>query len=254
MTKPSVYYWPPSTVGGLTNGIALSQNAPDGSNLVLVGNTPYGIFSYVNINEPNVTTSGISTDIIRSISITSLGDNSDVTFVIKGIGVSIDGDGNPTSIVGPITEELVGPNDDTVTSVNIYTIINSITVTEADAVNVSVGYGPNGITSYIYMDTNRNLGPASAANYQLQMINNAGLTAATYNSLNKPQTPNIYGGLDTYGMVNGVQGPFIPAFSIQTGLTANTIDTLRTVTAVFWVQVSDCTTDSMFLTFEQQGI
>jgi len=254
MTKSSVYYWPPSTVEGFTDDIALNQDALEDSNLILVSNTPWGVFSYININTPQTTTSGVSTDIIRSISITSEDDNSGVTFVISGIGVSVDGDGNPTSIVGPITEELVGPDSDTVTSVNIYTIINSITATRADAINVSVGYGPNGITSYIYMDTNRNLGPANAPSYTLKMLDNEGLTASTYFSLNKPQTPNIYGGFDTYGVVNGVQGPFIPAFSIETDLTEDTIFTLHTVYSVFWVQVANCTTDSMFLTFDQPGI
>lgn len=254
MSKPSVYYWPPSTVGGFTNGIALNQSQPNGSALTLVSNTPWGVFSYVNINTPQTTTSGVSTDIIRSISITSTDDNSGVTFVISGIGVSVDGSGNPTTIIGPISENLVGPNDDIVTSQNIYTIIYSITPTVADSTNISVGYGPNGITTYSYRDNNRNIGAIYGDAYELQMINNAGLVANTYYSLTKPQNPNIYGELDTFGFVNGEQVAFIYAAPNGENTTTSLINSIPYAYTVFWANVMNCTTDAMYLTILQPGI
>lgn len=262
MTKSSVYYWPPSTVDGLTNGIALNQSPTVGSQLDLVANTPNGVFSYVNVLTPNTTTSGTSTDIIRSISITSPDDNTGITFIISGIGTPINpppGDGNPTGLVYPIIENLTGLNANTVTSANIYTVINSITVTltnpdvPAEATNISVGYGPNGIINYIRRDNNRDVASVYGDTYQLHFINNDTLVANTYVSLNTPETPNIYGGTDSYGLINGTQVSFIPAQIIDQNVNTDIVNSPPFGFSVFWVQISSCTVDSMFLTILQPG-
>jgi hypothetical protein len=269
MSAPSVYYWAPSIVGGLNNGIALNQGPiAVGDNLVLNANTPYGTFSYINTLTPNTSTSGVSSDIIRSISITSPDDNTGVTFVISGIGAPVDGSGNPIQIVGPITEQLVGPNNGTATSVNIYTIIYSITVTPTNpllpvpATNTSVGYGPNGITDYKFIDYNRNSAIVYGVTYSLQFINTAGLTVNTYGSLNRPQLPNVYGTLDPFGqingtnagLINGAQIVFFPAFNFDANITANLYNANPFGYATFWANVSNTTTDSLYFTILQQGL
>jgi hypothetical protein len=258
MSKPIVYYWAPSIADDLSAGIALPQDVPQDSQVVLISNTPgpEGVFSYINMLTPNTTTSATSTSIIRSISIVTIGevDNDDVTFVISGIGTPVDGNGNPTQVIGPITENLVGAlAGETVTSANIYTVINSITVTGAEAVGISIGYGPNGITSYYYFDYNRQTPSIYGDSYSLQMLNNETMIVNTYASLNKPQVPNIYGGLDSFGMVNGTSVAFILANPIDENITASFFNSFPFGYAVFWANVSTTTTDSMYFTIYQQG-
>lgn len=259
MSRPYVYYWAPSTVDGFDNGIALIQDKPVGSNLDLVANTPWGIFSYVNINNPLTSNPNISTNVIRSINITSAEDNSGTTFVINGIGTPVNiVDGNPYGLVSSITEELVGPNGGTVTSANIYTVINSIFVRDepgdTGADQVSVGYGPNGITNYYRVDNNRNVPSIYAMNYQIQMIDNAGLEASVFMSMNNPEIPNTSGNINQFGTVNGQVFSFIPSFKVDGPVTDNLINAIPFTGSVLWAQVTNCTTDAMYFSVVQQGI
>ncbi len=279
MTKPIVYYWPPAdnTVTELVDDIATEQDVADGAQFVLTVNTPGvppvfsydnagvhvitpapapGIFSYVNILNPSTTTSGTSTDLIRSISFSqTFGDNSDVTYIISGIGTPIDGNGNPTQVIGPIVEQLVGPgNGEIVSSANIYTVINSITATGADAHAAMVGYGPNGITNYNRRDNNRNVPSVYGDTYQLQFINNSLMVANTYVSLNQPEIPNVYGSLDPFGMVNGDPVAFIPYLLIDANINTYILNSPPFGFSTFWTQISDCTSDSLFVTVMQPGI
>lgn len=126
MSRSAIYYWAPSDGNGYQNGIARIQSAQIGDNLVLVSNTTNGVFSYINTVNPYTSTTGVSSDVIRSISFTSGPSisNTGVRFVINGIGTPIDGEGNPTRVIGPISETVTGPDViSTVTSANIYTEI-----------------------------------------------------------------------------------------------------------------------------------
>src|SRR6478736_6350376 len=138
MSKVTLVYWPATNY----EGIADEQSPPEGTPLILkttYGNsvTPIPIpsslpsyvgkttteqpdmppnvfpFAYRNIYPLDPT---ISTDIIRSIDLSSSEDNSDVDYVVKGIGVKVDGLGNPAGLLGPITQTITGPEADAVVS------------------------------------------------------------------------------------------------------------------------------------------
>jgi hypothetical protein len=283
MSKGSIYYWAPSSGAGYEDGIALTQSLPLGGGniyLTLVNNTPGiindsrfaavipvdvpaspgigGIFSYINTLNPNTTTSTITTDIIRSVNLTSHdgSDNSGVQFGILGIGTPVDANGNPTGIIAPIYEQITGPAADaTVTSVNIYTAVYEILiVNNMPALNISAGYGPNGITNYWRYDYNRNTAAVYSASYTLQMIDNATLMAAVYGSMNNPEYPNTMGGLIPFGVINGNSVTFIPAIEFTAPTNTFTYNTLYSSLDVVWAQVDTTTTDSMLFTIVQEGI
>lgn len=81
-------------------------------------------------------------NLARTITITSTDNLSGVNFTISGT----DQFGNA------ISEVLVGPNDDTVTSVNQYNTITSIE-SSADATNFSIGSGSTGTFQWIKINT-----------------------------------------------------------------------------------------------------
>lgn len=275
MSKAAVYYWAPSEGPGYQDGIAKAQAVAAGANLILAANTPTnngGIFSYVNTIKPNISSSGTSANIIRTINTltTSAGGT---TYTIKGIGVPVGADGNPTQIVGPIPpyppgsmellgplvgpiiEEIVVPSGAAVVapSLYIYTEIHSIESSNA-VTSVSVGYGPSGITGYYDVDNNRDTAAVYGLTYSYQMTNNTTLTAATNVSLNKPWTSNNIGGLEPFGVINGTLVGFIPAFQLDSGITQNTINSVPQGVSVIWANISNCTTDSMFFTVLQDGL
>lgn len=231
MSKPQVIYWPPSN----TDGIAAVQSVEEDDNIILKSNTPSGSFLYNNI--------------IRSIIIDyNAAVPEDIEFIIKGKGISVDINGNPTSVVHDITITIDGNVGGNVESKEIFTEIYSITVTEGDVSNLSIGYGTFGITQYILNDTNRTGGQLQV---QVQVINRVNLTAYFDLSLNKPESPDSNGNLIPFGIENGVQVGFIYILTIA-AITSNVAIALPCVTNC-WLKITDTTTDSLYFTVLQQG-
>lgn len=260
MSKPYVYYWAPSVGSGYQDGIAKLQSPAAGTNFTLVNNIPNGGFSYANTLNLNTTNNDINADLIRSVNITSVFDNIGVKFVISGIGSPVDSEGNPTQVVGPISEELDGINNGTITSANIYMIITSIAVANGfDATGVSVGYGSNGITNYYMLDCNRTPIQGGGTTYTIQVLPNPTTTLGNtvFVSLNKPQSPNINGSLDPFGFINNDQVTFIPGYAYQADSTPSDTSYFKELSTgfqVIWVNVADTGSDSLFFTIMQQGI
>jgi len=267
MTRPTVIYWPPSGPDAVTLiDIAEVQNVQNGAFVQLKANNPglsTGYFSYANIVKDNYQSS-LTTNIIRSIKI-KYTSAANVRFIISGIGTPVDALGNPSGLLKPITEtihSLVGV--DTIDqSVNIYTQINSIQIVDSDVTNLSVGYGEFGITSYVKVDYNQ---IATQINgWSLQFLPNpaaAGMQAAVFMSLNKPEIPSQIGTIIPHGFLNGasiidgVDPVFIPAFALEAPTTQNVFGTLGPPIpySVIWATVTGGTTDSMIFTFLQPGL
>lgn len=272
MSKPVVIYWPPST----GNFIALTQDVEDGEYIVF-GNVPnvYGPHNPdFSVHDHQSVTGVFKYDrMIRSIFIGSTDDLTGVVFTVSGIGCAVDANGNPTTVLRPITEDIEDVDADNVESEFIYSQINSIAVSGGDATNVDVSYGTFGITNYVNSDYNRIIPIASVS---VQVVGHIvdGLTYTVNGSLNSPESTviNYYSevllGADTvplssalepFGVqiVGGVptQITFLPTFP----LIPNTTDETTFAGAsqpfsVIWATVDNTTTDSLYFTVLQQGI
>jgi len=260
MSKSVLVYWAPTN----TDGIAEAQDATVGNPLVLKTTTGYppASFVYKDILPLDRT---FSKDVIRSIDISSPDDIKDTVFVLSGIGVlgtDIDAEGNPTKLIGPITEEITGINNTVVPTEGIYTELISVIPTVADATNVSIGYGTFGIINYIFTDTNRNVIQNYSNSWSTQIFNFNALIPTIYISLNTPQRINPTGNLATFGVIqslNEILPDFIPAFPLtpQTTVGNNTLGSMfNSGCATIWATIKDNTdaNESMFFTFIQQGI
>lgn len=232
MSSPKVISWLPLN----PTLIAPTQALTAAGNLQLnsrVTNLPQGNFIYDKV--------------IRRVSLVSTG-NTAATFTITGIGsptVNGDGTGNPTQVLGLIDppETIVGlvaniPKY----SVNIYSQIISISVS-APIANISAGSGPDGITDFVFLNTNSVIGLAKCS---LQFLNNATMTATAYISLNKPQIIDQNAG-------NLINSPFLDSEFIASG-NVNTITTIPTPCSVVWLSVETTTVDSLNFTVLQQGV
>ncbi len=230
MSSPIAILWPPTN----TNGIALQQNVLAGQMLVLKSPLP---------DYPNA--AFMYDKMIRNISITSANNLSAATFTVRGIGSPVDANGNPTQTIHEITEDIVGPNANTVPSLNVYSQIISITV-DVNVNAVSVGFGDHGITDYVFLDSNRTFYSCAA---QFQFITTAGAIATAYHSLSRPQ------------YINSLQGNLInfqplPAFDVSANMTNATNNQYSPVpmTRTVWSSISNTGTDSIYFTVVQQGI
>lgn len=125
--RPRVITWPVQS----TTSIAALQTLGAAGKVTLNGSL---VLPGANI--PPIVFPGYT----RSITITSLNNLSGVNFTINGVLNN-----------APLSEILVGPDHDTVTSANIYDAITSIT-TSAAAAAFSVGTGENGRTRWINFD------------------------------------------------------------------------------------------------------
>jgi hypothetical protein len=240
MSRSTNIYWPISSPDGVTfDKIAANQPVVAGNNIVLKTNVPpggiAGAFEYNNI--------------VRTIIIDVTIGVGNTTFTINGIGTTVDANGNPEKLLGPITEDVVINGVATGESQNIYTRINSITVD--NNVTVSVGFGSSGITRYIYSDYNLNVTPIGAWNAQL--YNNHGITYAVYVSLQTPASPNRYGNFTPFGSDNEFPNNFIVAAELAPPASANANAPIISPFSVIWTRVSLCTDDSMYFTYQQQG-
>lgn len=244
MSQPSVIWWQPST-GNEAQIATLQDIAQD---------------NYVVLNSESHETRGtyIYDKMIRSIVINSPDNIAAARFIVSGIGSPVDGDGNPTQILSPITEIITGVNGAPgVESVNIYSQINSILVTTAPATNVKVGFGRFGITDYVFFDYNRMSSEFSSIS--LQFVNQTSIMAGVFMSLNKPESPNIAqsGILEPFGTENGEYITFIPAFALIGMDTTNQTTQIAGAISVCWAtvqQTSIVVADSVYFTFVQQGI
>jgi hypothetical protein len=256
--KPGVYYWSAGTGAGYTDLIASfnnNVNIPQNSYVNLSANNPDGVFAYIDMINRNTSTSGISSDIIRSISISSPDDNHLATFVVSGIGTAVDFvTGNPVGVIGPITENIVGVNNNTVNSVNIYTVITSIKVIGHAATNIGVGPGPNGITNYFNLDCNVNVIQGYGSNVSVQIPNRTTMNVNIYTSLNKVESPNINGGLTPFGIINSTNISSIPDFLYDGPIIATGYFPIFYPFQLIWANVSTSGPDNMFFTVLQQGI
>lgn len=255
MSHPCVIYWPPCV--GNEETIASSQDIAQDSTVV------------INATDPNVPGVFKFDKIIRSINISSPDDIHNAHFIVSGIGTPIDADadlGNPTQVLGPITEDITGVNGGIVPSVNIFSQINSITVIGAPATNVTIGFGRFGITDYVFYDYNR-MSSSLLSSATLQFINAPGLqeiNAAVFISLNKPESVNISSGpvLEPFGKEAREQTPpldaFIPAFTIVgPHEMATTITQAFSPFSLIWARIQDTSEiiqESLYFTFLQQGI
>lgn len=237
MSIPVIIRWFPST--GNEQAIAAAQTTTaNNQSLVLkssVASLPQGPYIYDRV--------------IRKISI--LRDNTEgvATATITGIGSPVDpATGNPTQVLGLISEDLETTINDFVESINIYSQIISITIDNPinSPTAIKVGFGDSGITDYVFLDYNRKIFQTSV---QLQFLNHATSSVTVYQSLTKPQVPNSDGNLTNYQP--------IPAFPVSSDLTDavnNQIGTLLSPVALTWANVQVTNDDSIIFTVLQQGI
>lgn len=246
MSSPTVIRWLPGSSN--TEAIATSANNLLGANVA--GNL------VLNSSVPGFSQGSFIYDkVIRNISLASAQNLSGRSFTISGIGSPVDGDGNPTQVLAPIIETpITGPNTNTVYSANVYSQINSISYTSnATPGSIKVGFGNFGITDYVFLDYNRIM---FATSLQVQFITVNTSTVSVYQSLNKPQSPNIqYGNLDNFQP--------IPAFNVASfdEVAIKTFGYLTSPASIVWATISSTTvsptpptSSEIYFTVLQQGI
>lgn len=128
--QPVQINWPVSSTGSIaanqTLGAAGSMLLNGALSRTVTNNTPVGVAQMPGSFE-------------RKVTLTSTGNISGVNFTIVGLDYQRNA----------VTEVLVGPNNSTVTSVNNYYIVSSITTNGAVATNTSAGTGSTGVTAWI---------------------------------------------------------------------------------------------------------
>jgi len=129
-----------------TQAVTYTQTLTAPGNLTLNGNLADSIHSKVSF---------MTNGYCRSVSLTSVNDLSVATFTVSGIQNGVF-----------VTEDITGPNNNTVYGLNYYDIITSISVDRAVAL-VSVGSGLIGFFALINIDPN--LGDV---NYSLTLTSN----------------------------------------------------------------------------------
>lgn len=237
MSRPQVFHWLPAT--GNTAAISLSQNYSGAGNLILNSNVSSSTIVSQNSGPY------FYDRVARTVSFTSTNNLSARTITITGIGATIDGTtGNPNQAFSLTTETLAGPNNNTVESAKIYTVINSIRIDGA-ANALSAGFGTKGITQYYLCDYDR---VGWYASYQGVVYNHSTLTYTIYVSLTKPESPTAIGTVTPYPQV-------IPATSLGTadGFATQLLTTAYPV-AITWATVKATAAEDFYFTFLQQGI
>lgn len=170
--RPRVITWPAPS----TTSISALQTLGAAGNLLLNGslNTSGNYISAVaypgGLAIPLIVFQGIT----RSITLTSANDLSAVNFTIHGVYNN-----------APLSEVLAGPMANTVTSVNIYDAITSIS-TSAAAAAVSVGTGETGRTAWISGDYDMLI-----PNYSVQAVRTATINYTLFLTLDDPNTVAI---------------------------------------------------------------
>lgn len=236
MSQPVVRYWASATANLST--ISSLQNYSGAGNVIINSNLPN---SPISTYGPYVFDSNVA----RSIAFTSLLNLSARNLTVKGLGSAVDGSGNPTQPLNTsITEVIAGPNANTVNTTNIWTRIDSITIDGA-ANGLQVGFGNKGILGYIFPDYDVITWDATV---QAAVYNRTTLTYTVYQTLTKPEMPNLAGNLTPYPKA-------IPAFSIGTvGGFANQLITFPSPVVMTWATIAAAASEEVYFTFLQQGI
>jgi hypothetical protein len=159
MARPIVINWPVTS-----NTVVSSLQTLGAAGNLVINNGPNGFFDFVKVT--------------RSITLTSTNNLSGVNFTITG---TLNG--------ATISEVLAGPNNNTVTSVNIYDTITSI-ASNAAAAAVSAGSGQTGRTRWINFDYDQLI-----MNYSVQVVVGAATINYTFNTtlddVNVVATPTL---------------------------------------------------------------
>lgn len=229
MSQPRIISWLPinATLIAPSQALAVAGNLQLNSS---IPGQPQGAFIYDKV--------------IRQVRLISTG-NTAVTFTITGIGSPVDANGNPTQVVSLISEDIVALVANTAkNSVNIYQKVISISASAAVA-NISAGSGPNGITDFVFLNTNSVIGFTNCA---IQFLNFATIAATGYISLNKPQIIDQNAG-------NLITSPFLAYefIAFSTGH-ANIFTQIPIPISIVWLNVETTTTDSLNFTVLQQGV
>lgn len=240
MSRPITIYWPNFNTSIADPQPLVLQNA----NIPLIG----GTFAYDGM--------------IRSIDVVSTNNQiAGTQYEISGIGCTFDAVSVPNAIIptSPLkpVNETINAGAATVPSPSIlyiYSEINSVKVLNHNATNVEIVYGGFGITDYISTDYNKMTVQAYSNTTSLQFIAPAGIWGSVWFSLNKIATPDNNGNFTPFGLVNGTQIAWIPAFGLIGPSQANTFNSSSYGMSTAWASVTNCTTDSMYFTFLQQGM
>jgi hypothetical protein len=212
MTRPVVITWPLTS----TTAVAKAQTLVAAGNLVLNGS-----LIAPGINIPPIVFNGIT----RTITLTSAANLSAVNFTITGYVNS-----------AIVTEVLAGPNGNTVTSVNAYDSILSISASAGFSPNtVSAGTGQTGRTHWINFDYD-----ILVPNYSIQVV-----VTGTINY--------------TFGVTLDDVNTVTPTvFTPVVALTGATTSQLASLTApINWMKItinSSDATGAIVATFLQQGL
>ena len=176
----------------------------------------------------------IYNNVARTVSISSTANLTGAAITITGLGVAPNGGIPLLPLSTPISETIaVGPNNDSVDSVNYYTQINSITINAA-AANISAGFGVAGITAPISMDYDRTGWYATCS---AQAIDNVSATYSGFTSLNKLAFPSTVGNFLTFDGVYGVGIPGFPIAAAMTVANTNEIEQLLYPVSLVWFEV-----------------
>jgi hypothetical protein len=240
MSRPITIYWP-----NFNNPIGNPQPLVlQNANIPLIG----GTFQYDGM--------------IRSIDVISTDNQiAGTQYQISGIGCTFDAISVanaiiPTSPLGPVSEIINAgaANVPSPSVMYIYSEIDSVKVLNHNATNVGVSYGSFGITDYISTDYNKMTVQAYSNTASLQFIAPVGVWGSVWFSLNKISTPDNHGNFTPFGLVNGTQIAWIPAFELIGPSQANTYNSDSFGSSTIWASVTNCTADSMYFTFLQQGM
>jgi len=255
MSLATIILWQPAV--GNNNVIAPLQDLAGAGDLVITTNVgpqntlaypvgpqtmPKGPYYMGGVNPNNIA---------RTVLITSPDDLSGVNFTVTGIGAAVDANGNPTSVFGPISYTIAGPDNNNVETAVIFKRVDSIS-TDGAVTNVSAGLGFTGITTYVFPDYDRRAWYASCS---VQVLGTSSIEYSAYQSLNKPSYPSA-----NAGNLSPFIGGEIPAFPVvagMTGATTSQITQLNFPIASLWLSVEETdplTANSLIFTFLQQGI
>jgi hypothetical protein len=209
MANPQRYTWPVSS----TTSVAALQTLSGAGKLKLNGSLdPLGTLP---LDMGRIT---------RQLNFTSVNNLGAVNITIVG-----------TNFGFPATEVLVGPNADTVTSVNYYTTISSISVNAA-VTGLSVGSDLLGYTNWFRFDYQ-----ASVANTAIQVVVGGTITYSlqiTCDDANKVQAPTT----------------FTPVVAMTAATTSQLADYTAPYTYARIAITSSDGTGTLVATFIQQGL
>jgi hypothetical protein len=221
--RPRVITWPVASA----TSISALQTLAGAGNLLLNGslNTSGNYTSHVtypgSLAIPLIIFSGYT----RTITLTSTNNLSGVNFTINGILNN-----------APLSEVLAGPNNNTVTSVNAYDAITSIS-TNAAAAAVSAGTGTTGRTAWISFDYDM-----LVPNYSVQGVVTA--TTINYTLFLTLDDPNVVTTPTVFSPVMALTGATTSQFASLT----NPINYMNITIN------SSNATGALVATFLQQGI